>query len=155
MFNRQMLHVSMLLWGCIFCLIAALCMFMSRNFDKGKRMWVMSMQLVCAGLLGNDALAWFYRGSAGELGYYMVRISNFLVFALSDMVLFTFHGYVCCCLFKSSLGKAEKNNLKYPLGCIYGVYLIAVIGVLVVILSQFTDLYYYIDENNLYHRNGA
>ena len=115
----------------------------------------MSMQLVCAGLLGNDALAWFYRGSAGELGYYMVRISNFLVFALSDMVLFTFHGYVCCCLFKSSLGKAEKNNLKYPLGCIYGVYLIAVIGVLVVILSQFTDLYYYIDENNLYHRNGA
>ena len=68
MFNRQSLHVAMLLWGCIFCLIAALCMFMSRNFDKGKRKWVIYMQLTCAALLGNDALAWIYRGSVGRTG---------------------------------------------------------------------------------------
>ena len=154
MFNRQSLHVAMLLWGCIFCLIAALCMFMSRNFDKGKRKWVIYMQLTCAALLGNDALAWIYRGSVGRTGYYMVRISNFLVFALTDMMLFMFHGYVCYCLFKSSQSVVNKRNAKYPVGRIYGVHIIAAIGVFAVILSQFTDLYYYIDENNLYHRNG-
>ena len=34
MFNRRSIHVALLLWGCIFCVIAALCMYMSRNFDK-------------------------------------------------------------------------------------------------------------------------
>ena len=37
MFDRQSIHVALLLWGCIFCLIAAVCIFMSKNFEKRKR----------------------------------------------------------------------------------------------------------------------
>lgn len=34
MFNRTSLHIAMLVWGAIFSLIATLCMFMSKNFEK-------------------------------------------------------------------------------------------------------------------------
>ena len=40
MFSKQSLHVAMLMWGCIFNLIALLCMYMSKNFDKEKRKWL-------------------------------------------------------------------------------------------------------------------
>lgn len=57
MFDRQSIHVALLLWGSIFCLIAALCMFMSKNFDQKKRRWMLFMQLTSAVLLISDALA--------------------------------------------------------------------------------------------------
>lgn len=148
MFDRQSIHVALLLWGSIFCLIAALCMFMSKNFDRKKRRWMLFMQLTCAVLLISDALAWAFRGGAGTTGYLMVRISNFLVFALSDVMLFLFHGYVCCYLF----GDTKEREIL-PIRRIRAGYLIPVAGVLLVIISQFTNLYYYIDENNFYHRS--
>lgn len=150
MFDRQSIHVALLLWGCIFCLIAALCMFMSRNFDREKRRWMIFMELVCAVLLISDAFAWAFRGGRGMTGYLMVRISNFLVFALSDVILFLFHGYICCYLFGEV---TDRETL--PMRRIRTGYLIPVAGVLLVVISQFTHLYYYFDENNFYHRSPA
>ena len=46
------------------------------------------MQFFTAILLFNDALAYIFRGCVGSLGYYMVRISNFMVFILSDVIIF-------------------------------------------------------------------
>lgn len=100
MFNRQSIHIAMLLWGTIFCCIAALCLFMSKNFDREKRKWLLMMQVACAVLLFNDALAWNYRGDISQTGWYLVRISNFMVFLFSDLLLLLYHGYVCVCLFK-------------------------------------------------------
>lgn len=147
MFDRQSIHIALLMWGCIFSVIAALCMFMSKNFDRQKRKWMLCMQLSSAVLLGSDALAWAFRGVSGQTGYLLVRISNFLVFAFSDIMLFLFHGYVCCYLFEKV--KPEKHpNLR-----VRAVYLIALLGIFLVILSQFTNLYYYFDADNFYHRN--
>lgn len=94
MFDRQSLHIALLLWGFIFSLIAAVCMFMSKNFDKKKRKIMLYMLLACAILLLSDAFAWGYRGGEGELGRYMVWLSNFLVFFFSDVILALYHGYV-------------------------------------------------------------
>lgn len=149
MFDRQSLHIALLMWGCIFNLIAALCMFMSKNFDGQKRKWMLCMQLSSAVLLGSDAVAWAFRGVSGQTGYLMVRISNFLVFALSDVMLLLFHGYVCCYLFeKVKPGKHQNFRIK-------AVYLIALTGIFLVVLSQFTHFYYYFDADNFYHRNPA
>ena len=149
MFNRQSLHVALLVWGGIFSLIAALCMFMSKNFDREKRKWLLCIQLSSAMLLLSDALAWGYRGSAEPIGYYIVRISNFLVFFLSDVILFLFHGYLCCVL------SLKKETILPPTFRMKAVYLDAIIGMFFAILSQFTHMYYYIDSNNFYHRNWA
>lgn len=149
MFERQSVHIALLLWGCIFSLIAALCIFMNNNFEREKRKWMLHMLLICAFLLFSDALAWGYRGGSGDAAYYMIRISNFLVFVLSDVLLMAFHGYVCCHLF------VQKDEKKIPDFRVKGVYFIALLGVLVVILSQFTNWYYYFDAQNFYHRNSA
>lgn len=66
------------------------------------------MQLSTAILLCSDAFAWEFRGKPGITGYYIVRISNFLVFAASDVILFFFHAYICTYL----LGKEEQKKSR-------------------------------------------
>ena len=147
MFDRQSIHVALLLWGCIFSLIAALCIFMSTNFEKNKRKILLHMLLACAILLLSDAIAWGYRGEADKVGYYIVRISNFLVFLFSDIMLGLYHAYVCCSLFREPV----KNRITQRK--IQAVFLLTVIGIALVIVTQFTGFYYYFDSQNLYHRN--
>ena len=147
MFNRQTIQIVLLVWGCIFCLIAAIGMFLSDNYDSEKRRTLFCMQLFTAILLGADALAYGFRGYPGQTGRWVVTISNFLVFAISDVILMFFHSYVCCYLFtKEQKTKIARVNIGYG---------IAAAGLLMVILSQFTHWYYYIDADNLYHRNSA
>lgn len=164
MFSRQSLHIAMLVWGGIFCLIAALCMCMSRNFDRDKRKWMLLMQMTAAILLFSDALAWGFRGDGDSLGYAMVRISNFLVFFMSDVLIAVFHGYTCCYLFRSdntewnvskTAVRRSRKTAKLPVHRIRLVNLVAVIGMLLVILSQFYHFYYYFDRHNFYHRNSG
>lgn len=147
MFNRQTIQIVLLVWGCIFCLIAAIGMFLSDNYDSEKRRTLFCMQLFTAILLGADALAYGFRGYPGQTGRWVVTISNFLVFALSNVILMFFHSYVCCYLFTK---KQKLKIVRVKIG--YG---IAAAGLLMVILSQFTHWYYYIDADNLYHRNSA
>lgn len=150
MFDRQSIHIALLMWGCIFSLIAALCMYMSKNFDSKKRKWMLMMQLASAVLLGFDAMAWRYRGYSGMKGFYMVRISNFIVFLFSNLILILFHTYVCIYLFEHT--KYLQKKFKHAVGV---VYIDAVFAMVLVVISQFTHLYYYFDEQNYYHRNPA
>lgn len=161
MSNRQALHVALLLWGALFCSLTALCVFMNKNLDREKRRWLLWQQITCTVLLLSDALAWGYRGYPGMTGKVIVYVSNFFVFTCSDIILLLFHGYLCCCLFPDSEvrlhleerkeGSTDKE--KYPVIRIRLVSMIAVLALLLVIVSQFTHLYYYIDEANIYHRN--
>ena len=145
MFDRTSLHVALLLWGCIFSLIAALCMFMSKNFDREKRKLLLALLLNSSLLLLSDAFAWEFRGTSGTTAYFIVRISNFLVFFLSDSLLLVYHRYLCLCLFRR-----EKKVPVYRIRMVYG---IAVAGMLLVVVSQFLHYYYYFDADNYYHRN--
>ena len=145
MFDRRSIHIAMLLWGCVFSLMAAFCTGVSTSFAPRKRRWMLVMQLSSAVLLCSDALAWAYRGNGGAAGWWMVRVSNFLVFAFSDVVLLCFHGYLCCCLFGSTPPSPKPRRVKWGFG-------VALAGVALVVLSQFTGLYYTFDAQNFYHR---
>lgn len=149
MFNRQSIHIALLLWGCIFCLIAALCMSLSREMNQKKRKYLMLlMQLSCAILLASDAAAWAFRGSPGSLERGIVYVSNYLVFTFSDILLLFYHGYVCDSLFENE--PQESRSIRVRL-----VYAIGIVAIFLVFISQFTNLYYYIDSQNYYHRNPA
>lgn len=145
MFSNTLVQVGLLFGGCLFCLVLAVCMYLSNNFDSRKRKWLLLMQIFTALLLFSDALAYIFRGYPGMIGCYMVHISNFVVFALSDVILFFFHVYVCSYLFAD----AEWRKVRRARCVSY----ICAAGVGLVILSQFTHLYYYIDADNIYHRN--
>ena len=144
---HRIMNIALLLWGSIFCLIAAFCLFLGRNYNKERRKWMLCMQLSTAALMGSDALAWIFRGNPEEIGYYMVRISNFLVFALTDLTLYFFQQYIACYLFDE---KKRYKDIRIKIAS-----LISMLGILMVVISQFTDLYYYFDAENFYHRNSA
>ena len=145
MFDRQSIHIAMLLWGCVFSLMAAFCTGVGARSALRRRCWMLAMQLSSAVLLCSDAIAWAYRGGGGMVGWWMVRVSNFLVFAFSDGVLFCFHGYLCCRLFETFPPSQQPRRVKLGYG-------IALVGVALVVVSQFTHLYYTFDAQNFYHR---
>lgn len=142
--DNRFLQIVILVWGCAFCAIAALCMFLSNNYDREKRKYLILMESFTAWLLLMDALAYVFRGYPGSVGNVMVHISNFFVFFMSDIVLMCFHTYVCIYL----LTKKERKTFQR----VKAGYIIALTGAVLVVISQFTDLYYYIDTDNYYHR---
>ena len=142
--DEKVLQVAILIWGCAFCAIAALCMFLSSNYDREKRRYLILMESFASLLLLMDAMAHIFSGYPGVLSSVMVRISSFLVFLLSDVVLLCFHIYVCVYLFS----KRERRTLKR----VKAGYVIAAAEAAFVVISQFTHWYYYIDGDNYYHR---
>ena len=142
--DEKVLQVAILIWGCVFCAIAAICIFLSSNYDREKRRYLILMESFASLLLLMDAMAHIFSGYPGVPGNVMVRISSFLVFLLSDVVLLCFHIYVCVYLFS----KRERRTLKR----VKAGYVIAAAGVAFVVISQFTHWYYYIDGDNCYHR---
>ena len=142
--DEKVLQVAILIWGCVFCAIAALCIFLSSNYDREKRRYLILMESFASLLLLMDAMAHIFSGYPGVPGNVMVRISSFLVFLLSDVVLLCFHIYVCVYLFS----KRERRTLKR----VKAGYVIAAAGVAFVVISQFTHWHYYIDGDNCYHR---
>lgn len=144
MLDEKVLQVAILIWGCVFCAIAALCIFLSSNYDREKRRYLILMESFASLLLLMDAMAHIFSGYPGVPGSVMVCISSFLVFLLSDVVLLCFHIYVCVYLFS----KKERRTLKR----VKAGYVIAAAGVAFVVISQFTHWYYYIDGDNCYHR---
>ena len=142
--DEKVLQVAILIWGCAFCAIAALCIFLSSNYNREKRRYLVLMESFASLLLLMDALGHIFSGYPGVPGSVMVRISSFLVFLLSDVVLVCFHIYVCVYLFS----KKERRTLKR----VKAGYVIAAVEAAFVVLSQFTHWYYYIDVDNYYHR---
>ncbi len=145
----RMVHIALELWGCLFCFVAGFTLFLSRDFEKYKRQLLMYIAFGNSILLAADVLAWFFRGYPGRTGYYMVRISNFIVFLVTDIIMIFYHSYVCESLFPEV---RKHKNKKFPIRA-YIVYVIMTIAVVMVIISQFTNLYYYFDDDNFYHRN--
>lgn len=124
-----------------------------------KRKLLLYMELSGAVLVGMDACAWAFRGYPGDIGYWMVRISNFMVFFMSDVILLIVHEYVCMNIFAEHLEYDEKDLKAHILKIhkepfrVRIVYSVTIIGMVLVVISQFTNLYYYFDEHNFYHRN--
>lgn len=149
MSTLRLVHVAMEFWGTLFFTITAICLFFIRSFDKDKRRILFLMQVSSAVLLCMDALAWLFRGYPGQTGYYMVRITNFLVFFVTDMIVLLFHCYVW-----ESIKYTFEEERK-PLFRIRLVYVIIAAAVVMLLISQFTNLYYYFDADNFYHRQSA
>ena len=139
------IHIALLAWGSIFSLITALCMFMSRNFNKNKRKWILLLQIATAFLLAADAFAWGFKTMPGQVGYVVIRLSNYAVFVCTDIITFIFNAYICSYLFNE---KQVKSLWRVKAAGI-----LSIIGIIMVCISQFNNMYYYFDDMNMYHRS--
>lgn len=104
------------------------------------------MQASAAILLAADTVALMCRGMVGNGGHIIVRISNLIVYMCVIAVLLFFHTYLYEFL-------KDKDDVNYDTRRKI-VYALCIVEIVLVIVSQFTDLYYYIDSHNLYHRSN-
>lgn len=122
----------------------ALCIYLSNNFDSKRRKCLFCLQAFTSLLLLSSAIAVLFRGNPGVLNFFAARMGSFMTFALRNVVVLFFHVYECSYLFIDDAWKRDRRVQYAGLLCL--------LGVVLVILSQNSDLYYYFDANNVYYR---
>ncbi|MCR5187865.1 MAG: hypothetical protein K6C97_02930 [Treponema sp.] len=155
----RIISISILALLSFFCFQTGVFLWSGHNLKHNGRRTLIFIEFFTGFLLLADALAYFYRGNTSMAGYYLVRLSNFFVFICNFSISFLFCFYVCEFIKQSRLNftiifhpKASiKNGIPLQL---FVVLFLCLIGIGLVIISQFTNLFYYFDENNLYHRSA-
>ena len=142
--KEYQLNIMLILIGV--CAIASVFVYTSKALAPKKRMALVLMEVYSVILLTFDRFAYIYHGNESELGYYMVRITNFMVFFMMLMLIHAFNLYL------SDLLLTDCELKKAPLS-IRIIELLITVGILLLIISQFTGLYYTFDEHNVYHRS--
>ena len=140
------INVSLETFGGLLSLIFIICLAFSRpRKERIDRRYIRLLACNTA-LLFCDAAAWLFKGRPDRLSVYTVRVSNFLVFLLGYVLLVLFTHYLV-----SFLEAKNARVAKTPFYIMCGVMLFAAA---LLILSQWNHMYYRIDENNVYHRQG-
>jgi len=130
------------------CVVIAFFAAITRGIPKGKKFALVFLEITAALLLLADRAAYLYRGDVSSLGYWMVRISNFSVFFLTIFLLFVFNLY----LIDLVKEKDDKGVVPFRLRLVKWV---ALVGVIMLVISQFTGIYYTFDDTNHYVRGTA
>ena len=97
-------------------------------------------------LLIFDRYAYIYRGQTDRFAYVMVRLSNFAVFFLTLTIVCSFNSYI------SDIYKNDGGFERLP-HRLKAARVLAFVGMALVVVSQFTGLYYTFDEQNRYQRS--
>lgn len=122
-------------------LFASITKYPSRTRKTAQLVMAISAML----LLISEILGEVYYGNTSVLGYWMVRICNFLVYITTLAMIHAFTLY---------LADAFRVDLKLPVPkSLYFTSGFILVGELLVIISQFTGLYYTFDEMNRYSRS--
>ena len=141
-----------------FCMQTGFFLFSGNSVKQSRKRTLILIEFSTAFLLLFDALAYIYRGNTSSVGYYMVHLSNFFVFVCNFLSAFFFCFYVCEFIKNKRLDFSllcnPKSALKegIPLQ-LFIVLFFSLAGILLTIISQFTNIFYYFDEHNLYHRS--
>ena len=138
-------QLDIMLFLCGACASIAVLLLMTRFLSESRKRILLLMELMAILLLWSDRQAYIWAGQPGYTAYVMVRLSNFLVFFMTSAVVLGFNLYLRDWMLN------EGGMTKPPLRLLL-VHCIALTGMAVSIISAFTGLYYYFDENNLYQR---
>ena len=128
------------------CSILVLLALTTKTSSPTRKYSLVVMELGSALLLIFDRLAYEYRGDITDKGYWMVRISNLLVYVLSLYLTHAFNIYVM------DLIMTTAKPAKHPLPLIISEVLYT-IGEIMIFLNIFTGFYYSFDSENRYYRN--
>ena len=154
----RIISISSLGFLSFFCFQVGVFLWSGHNLKQNGRRTLIFIEWFTGFLLLADAMAYFYRGNTTVTGYYMVRLSNFFVFICNFSINFFFCLYVCEFIKQSRLNLSlvlhPKTSIKNGIPVqLFIVLVLCVAGVLITIISQFSNFFYYFDENNLYHRS--
>ena len=129
------------------CGMLAIFVLITKTLRPSRKYILLSLELSAMLLLLFDRKAYNFRGDTSDLGFWMVRISNFMVFTLTLAIIFFFTLYLTDLLVHES--GYEKTPFRLKLS-----YILCGLALIMLIISQFTGLYYTFDEMNCYKRTN-
>lgn len=138
-------QLNMMLLICGACGILTLLLVNTRFLSKSRKYIVIIMEVIAFFLLWFDRLAYIYAGDPSNKGYIMVRLSNFMVFFLTSGIVFGFDLYIMDWM-------THEGNMASPPRRLLAVKAMSLFGMALAVVAAFTNLYYYFDETNRYHR---
>ena len=144
--RSHQLNIMLLLCGA--CAILAFLILHTRFLPKTRKRILILMEVMALLLLWFDRQAYIYSGDPSDKGSVMVRVSNFIVFFLTPAMAFGLTLYLADWL------KNDGHLKKTPKRITFSLYA-TVAGMILAVIAAFTDLYYYFDETNLYHRGNS
>ena len=127
------------------CGMIAFFVYKTDTLSKTRKKALMVLELSAMFLMIADRQAYIWRGNVSAKGWWMVRISNFLVFFLTLVVLYAFNMYQIDLFTHEGRLDCIPMRLK-------AVRILILVGMVLVVLSQFTGFYYTFDEMNRYQR---
>lgn len=143
MLRQYQADIMLILIG--ICGIISLLVYMTNTMSKKRKLILMQLEISAMFLLIADRRAYIFRGDTSALGWWMVRISNFLVFFLTLAVIYCFNLYLIDLYTHEGKLEAVPRRLRVA-------KVLALVGMALVIISQFTGFYYTFDEMNRYQR---
>ena len=143
---RHQTEVMLLLGG--ICAMTAFFVFLTDSLGKDRKVALMILEIGGMSLAIFEMFSYMYRGDMSELGYWMVRVGNYMTFAMMPILIGGLTYYIQDIL-KNDVGlKKTPRRLK----CIY---VLVGISEILIVGNIFGKYYYVIDEQNLYHRSWA
>lgn len=127
------------------CFVLAILSYLTKTMPKKRRLCLIHIQLGASLLLMMDRFAYIYRGDVSTTGWWMVRISNFSVFFITLFLIYFFNMYLIDLLRnEGGLSRTPKRFIA--------VQILLAVELVLLIVSQFTGLYYTFDATNHYQR---
>jgi len=144
--RHYQLNIMMIFSG--ICGTLAVLALLTKSLSKRRRFAIMCIELGSMLLLIFDRYAYIYRGDISQIGYYMVRISNFLVFLFTIFISYSFNLYIKdLCMNEVGRKKTPKTLLISNLILLFAFFLL--------ILSRVFGFYYKFDKTNHYYRSDG
>ncbi|QQO10153.1 sensor histidine kinase [Breznakiella homolactica] len=138
------INISLEIFSSILSLIIIVCLSISENRNTRLNRLFIIMLAFNIGVLLSDAVTWILDSNTQWYSYYLIRIANFCVYSFGYIILAFFNDYLITYL----AGKTKISRIP-----VYVISGLCAAAVLLVFISQFNHMYYYFDENNVYHRS--
>lgn len=133
--------------GCFFCIICCLYIFVGHKVDSKRCLILVALLLLDVMQLISDAGAIAFRGNTTTFGWFMVRITNYLVFMSNFAMGFVGFMYV------EQFLKAQNKKSNHFWKCL----ILGICGFssVLITISQFTGYLYKFDDMNRYYREDG
>ncbi len=134
------LRITFELWAAIFCIVAALCVYVTRRFSKDVAISVIAVLLTDAMINICEFIVFFSMGpDGGIVSEPVVRTSLFLLCLGCILFVAAVYNHITV-IIETRVG----NRIKWPDGFVYG---ICVLSAILLVASRFLGFYYMVDSS--------
>lgn len=143
--NYSVLQPYIILISAVYASFVLIATIMLKFQSKGCKKALALAEFSCVCFLVSDAISLLFDNQPTPAAHTITVISNFLVFSLVEVQLIFYNLYITYSFMET--GKFRKLPKHLLAG-----FILPCICITLILISQFTGLCYYIDENNVYHR---